>query len=541
MSDRLERWERIVAVFLSATVVVLHAVAAASSGALWRDEANTVGLATLPTIGDVWRNLQYDSFPILWLLIVRWCSALFGPMNDLAFRLLGFLIGVGIVGALWLNARAFRHRLPLFSLVLLGMAPSLIVWGDSVRAYGFGILLILVTCALLWRFLEQPDLQRFLAASLAAIASVQTLFYNAVLLLAFCAGAVAVCGLKRDWKTAGQVVLCGALAAVSLLPYVTTIKEASTWNALVRIPHYDLSLFFYKLNETLSSGGFWGLFLWLELLVIAVFVASRALRWGEDRRLSELQRNVVVFCLVTLAVGIAGNFFFLKTLSYPTEPWYYLALLALVGLCVDAIFGACTRTRRARTARLIAVSIIGCLTILPAERAVGTRLTNVDLIASELRLTGRPRDLVIVDPWHFGVSFDRYYHGSAAWITSPVVPFHRFHRYDMIRKQLLMPDQNMVLSAVIERTEKTLRNGSRVFVVGDSVMLPKEPMPMPLPPAPLPGSLWYLGPYTDEWSASLAYFLERHAVTLTRVSVKPRRGVSDFENLRLLVATGWRD
>lgn len=133
MSDNLKRWERTVAVVLSAAVVAFHVLAATSIGALWRDEANTVGIATLPTIGDVWRNLQYDSFPVLWLLLVRWFAAIFGPMNDVAFRSLGFVIGVGILGALWLNARAFRHGLPLFSLVLLGMAPSLIIWMQRAR------------------------------------------------------------------------------------------------------------------------------------------------------------------------------------------------------------------------------------------------------------------------------------------------------------------------------------------------------------------------------------------------------------------------
>jgi len=261
-------------------------------------------------------------------------------MNDVAFRSLGFVIGVGILGALWLNARAFRHRLPLFSLVLLGMAPSVIIWGDSTRAYGFGILLILITCALLWRFLEKPNLLRFVAVAVLAVASVQTLFYNAVLLLAFCAGAVAMSAHERDWKKAGQVILIGALAAVSMLPYVATIREASGWNGLVRIPGYDLSRFFHKLNETLGSGGKWGLLLWMELLLIAVFAASRALRWGGPRRLQEHERKVVIFCLVTLTVGIPGNFFFLKTLSYPTAPWYYLAMLALVGAEVGAEVGA---------------------------------------------------------------------------------------------------------------------------------------------------------------------------------------------------------
>lgn len=66
---------------------------------------------------------------MLWLLIVRGFSALVGPMNDPAFRVLCFFIGLAVAGALWLNARTFRQSTPLLSLALLGMCPSMIRWG----------------------------------------------------------------------------------------------------------------------------------------------------------------------------------------------------------------------------------------------------------------------------------------------------------------------------------------------------------------------------------------------------------------------------
>src|SRR5688572_23543246 len=210
-SSLARKAEIIVAVLLTLAVVFLHVTAAISAGALWRDEAAVLGLATLPKFGDVWANLEHEAFPILWPLILREYSSLVGPMNDQAFRVLGLVIGLCVVAALWFNARTFRQSVPLFSLALLAMSPSLIVWGDSIRAYGFGILLILLGGVSLWRFVEKPGAGRFAAAAIAAIGSVQTLFYNSVLLLAFCAGAVAVCALSRDWKKAGLVLTIGGL------------------------------------------------------------------------------------------------------------------------------------------------------------------------------------------------------------------------------------------------------------------------------------------------------------------------------------------
>jgi hypothetical protein len=540
MADSLQKWERNVALILSAGVVALHVTAATSAGALWRDEANTAGLATLPTVGDVWNNLQYDSFPILWFLILRWTGALFGTMNDNAFRTLGFFIGVGIVTALWLNARTFGQRQPLFSLALLGMAPSLIIWGDSVRAYGFGILLILVTCALLWRFLQLPNIRRFVALAIGAIASVQALFYNSILLLAFCAGAVAVCGRRGHWKRAGQVVLIGALAAISLVPYVAMLRQARTWNALVQIPDYNFVWFFTKLSEALSPGGFWALLAWLELLLVAVFVAVRTFGRRDKKRLQEPHREVVVFWLVCLCVGVMGIFLFLTALSYLTEPWYYLALMALVGLSIDAIFGVLVQTPRDRAVRLAVVTLIAGLTIIPATHAVKVRRTNADLVASKLLLVGRPGDLVIVNPWHFGVSFDRYYRGPAAWMTLPPIAFHRFHRYDLLKEQLLVADQRMVVRPVFGRAEKALRSGDKVYVVGE-LLRPTNQIPAVLPPAPLPRSLWWAGTYYEQWSIDLGYFLQQHAITLTKLPVSTPRPIGDYENLTVIVAAGWRD
>ena len=133
--SQLRKIEVAVAVLLTLAAVSLRLEAGLSADALWRDEANTVALATLPTIRDIWTQLQFDSFPLLWLLIVRVIARVFGPENDQAFRAVGFLVGLGMVGTIWYYARTVYRSVPIVSLALLGLAPSVIVWGDSIRAY----------------------------------------------------------------------------------------------------------------------------------------------------------------------------------------------------------------------------------------------------------------------------------------------------------------------------------------------------------------------------------------------------------------------
>jgi hypothetical protein len=568
MASPLRRAEAGVAALLTLAAIWLHFVAVTSFGALWRDEANTVGLATLPTLRDVANNLQYDSFPMLWLLLIREFSSVVGIMNDPAFRALGFLVGVGVIGMLWLNARTLGHTFPFFSVVLLGLSPSVIVWGDSMRAYGMGIFLILLTAALLWRLVEQPSAGRFWVAALAALASVQTLFYNSVLLLAFSAGALAVCAVKRTWKTAGLIVLIGVVSALSDIPYVLEIRAASSWNALVRMPDYTLAWFWGKLEGTIQPVGPWALGLWFVLLILALVGAfaaiwprrqravlrpprgqrkptrrqrqAAAIRPPAETTLSPQRRQAALFAVATLIVGVPGLIFFLNQLSYYTQPWYYLSLLALVAVCIDTIFGALIHDRSARVARLVVVSVVAAASILPALRAVRMRLTNVDLVAEQLQRSSDSSDVVVVTPWYHGVAFSRYYRGRAEWMTVPPLGFYRFHRYDLFKRRMMATDQTEPAREVIEKAGVALREGRRVFIVGwFEFPPPAQPTPL-LPPAPLPDLTWPSDRYAIQWSHLVAYFLQKHASTVTVLPVEVPRRVNPFENLSLIVASGWR-
>lgn len=536
----LRKAEVSVGVLLTLTVIWLHFLVAISAGPLWRDEAGGVGLATLPTLGDVWANLGHDSFPILWPLALREYSALVGPMNDPAFRVLGFCVGAGLVAALWINARAFRHSVPLLSLALLAMNPSLIVWGDSMRAYGFGALVILLAGALLWRFVEEPGVGRFAAAAVATIVSVHVLYINSVLVLAFCAGGVAVCALEQAWKKAALVVLVGALAAISLVPYAAMIQETSGVKVLQTID-YNVPWFQERLNETLRPAGAWAPYVWVGAFAFAVMVGVRAVRLPDQLAISQSQRELVLFALVSLVVGVVGIFVFLDQLSFFTRPWYYLALLALAAVCIDAVFGAVTHAAPVRIARLGIVLLLGAATAVPAAAEARQRMTNVDLIASRLHQIGRPGDLILINAWYPGVSFSRYYRGPVSWMTVPSLGFYRYHRYDKIRTLMMLRDQTMPVRPATDQAANVLQRGHRVFIVGGLGFSPPNRPRSPPPPAPRAGDHpWPEADYATEWSIMLGDFLREHSSTLVKVPVLAPSPVSPYETLELLVAEGWR-
>ena len=539
MAFTLKRAEAIVAALLTIEAIWLRYVAATAGGALWRDEANTVALVTLPSLSDVWKNLQFDSFPILWLFVVRGFSAVVGPMNDQAFRVLGFVVGLAIVGVLWFYARTFRQSYPVISLALFAISPSVIVWGDSVRGYGFGVVLILLTGALLWRFIQQPNALTFSAAAVFAVASVHTLYYNSVLLFAYCAAGVAVCVQTRAWKKAAMVVSIGALSALSIVPYASTIRQAKNWNGVVRIPHYPVSLFFEKIDDTMSSAGPWAFYLWLALFGISILAAVRLLWFHTRLDSSDDKRQTILFSLVSLIVGSVGIFLFLKTLSYPTEYWYYLTILALAAVCIDTILSIQTRAPSLRIARMVLVLSVGVGTFIPAMIAARTRLTNVDILASKLEAAVSVGDIVLVNPWQTGVSFNRYYRAGAPWMTVPPINFHRFHRYDLI-KRATMADQVAVMRPVIDAMTKALQGGHRVFIVGNLQPTRAGERPAVLPPAPAANAPYPEGAYSEEWTHMAGDFLQQHARVISEIPVHAPARVNELEHLRLGVAEGWR-
>ncbi len=531
MTSKIARAEIAVGLILSGAAIYLRAIALASGGALWRDEANTVGLATLPRLTDVWANLQFDSFPMLWLLIVRAFAAVAGAYNDSAFRALGFVIGLALIAALWINARSFGYRAPLVALALFAVSPSVMIWGDSMRAYGLAMLLIFLTGSMLWRFVESPSALRFACAACVAILGVQTVYYNSVILLALCAGAVAACAMSRRWKTATSVVAIGAVAALSLVPYIATIRSASSWNSLVRIPGYSVEWFFVKLYESLLPGGGWTFIAWVAAAVAGTIGGLAAVMNPEWLGLSKKKREITVFALVSLVVGAIASFLFLRELSYYTQPWYYLTLLTVVAFGIDVLSGTLIRAPDKRVLLLVMVLVIGVGTTFAGKTIVSERMTNADLVAAKIEQTARPGDIVIVNPWYYSVSFDRYYRGIVAWRTVPDIPFHRFHRYDLVMEATRQRNSYAVQN-VIDDAQAALKQGNTVFVVGTFSPTRADPASN----VPVAGDQAIQNTWMSVVQDSLV-----HAGTRADVPIISANPVSRYEALRLTTLRGWRE
>ena len=566
--DWLNRLEWLAVVLVTLCAIALHVRFITNVGGLWRDETNSVNLATLPSFGEIWSLLEYDSFPVVFVSLLRVWTALFGSGSDTALRALGLLIGLGVLGVLFRNARSMGARLPVLSLALIGLNPMVIRYGDSTRGYGLGILLILLTLGAFWRLVNTPSpppLRRIVAATAFALLSVHCLFYNSVLLLAIATGALAVTVRARAWRTAGIILGIGVLSAVSLLVYSPMMTRKQDWTFLVGFPS-SFAWLWTRIGEVIGSPDPLGVWLWVGLVFAGLGMVAGMFAWNLRRRvvrpgnsagdesaaapeMSVAQTgpsDALLFAAVTLTVGIAAYAGFLRALNYYTQPWYYITLVAFAACALDVLFGAWPGAAKLqislvlRSVRLAVALLFLCLAALPAWTEMPMRHTNVDLLTARLQSLAVKDDVILVPDWECAIPLSRYYRGPAEILTIPPIADHRLHRYDLILRQMMTPDP---LRPVLTRLEEVLRSGHRVFVAGTLPFPDADDLLSSPPPAYRDaGGRWHGGAYHSVWELQVGQLLNAHAARggLIEVPIPNNARVNEFERLKLRVAEGWR-
>ena len=531
LSDLVRPLEILAGVVFTLASIYLHFFQRHSAGGLWRDEATSAQIANLPTWGQLWRYLEFDSYPPLFHLVLRgWC-ALFSS-GDASLRTLGLLIGLGVLAGVWTAARAVGVRVPLLALVLLGLNPMMIRYGDSIRAYGLGCGLALLTFAAVWRVAAAPcpGWRGIVLAAVSAVVSVQGLYHNAVLLLASCLAGAAVACRERRPKAALVVLAIGMPAAVSLLPYLPVIARTRGWSPLLKV-HMTAALMWTKLSDVTGSPDPLGVWLWSVLVVVGIALTI----WSLRSMLPERRLSIRLYAAIWLAVG--GVFYagFLCAVGYVTQPWYYLMFLAPAAVCLDAFFAA----PGWRVIRLVIATAFAVTAFSQSGEILRQRSTDLDLVAAKLQPAVASGDLVLVNRWECAISLNRYYHGPAPLMTVPPIDDQTAHRFDLFLQSMGTADP---LRPVFDAIASTLRRGGHVWFVGHPRLLAPGQSLLDLPPTALQrGDEEAFARYYYGWETQADEFLDTHAVRSSTVDVPLDAPVSTFENQDLWSFEGWRE
>ena len=526
---RYSNW--IIATLVTLSATFLHALFLLTAGGLWRDEAAFVQLSLLPSVSEVWQKLPYDHCPILMPLAVRvWSAAGLGN-TDLGLRALGLCVGLFLLLAFWFTSWTMRNGAPLLAVTLAGLNVTMVRAGDSLRGYGLGSALAVITLAVIWRLACRPSLTVFSCAVAVAVLSVQSLYQNAFFVFAACCGGFVLCAVERRWRDTLPLFAVGAAAAVSLLPYIPLILRAQDWYVICKVG-FGFSHGWKQLSVATGSPLPVFTWVWVALWIGALAAAICVLFWRRNS-LPDRVRGLILFAGTSLILGAAGYAFFLKLADFPTQPWYYVPLMAFSAVCLDAIFFSAWRW--AQSVAIIFAALTISTTFLFELPAVECRQTNVDLIAARLSTQIAPNDYVIVHPWHCGTTFKRYYKGAAPWTTLPPLEDHTVHRYDLLKAKMQTKDP---IAPVIDRITSTLQSGNRVWLVG---ILPftEEPVPEILPAPNNPWG-WFDPPYSFHWGVHVTQFLSAHCQRSGVVMPPSTNCINPFENLQLAAVAGWK-
>ncbi len=526
---RLARTEWALALAAGVVALALHVRLFLAAGPLWRDEVNTVVVATQPTLAGVWDRLDCESFPLLPFALVRLWSSLGLARTEAGLRSFGLVVGLSCVAALWW-CRAGAPSPPLLALVLFTLNPVVLRWGDSVRGYGLGALAILLAFPAVLRAVQNPRPAAVALAVVTATAAVQSLYQNSVLVFAMVVAAAVVSLAQGRRRHAALALGIGAAAALSLLPYLPVMERARRYGLVSTgesTPGHLASVLWRALGAEIGLGAAGQLLAvaWVAAIVWA-FVAVAAHPPASGR-----PRATAFYALLVLLIAIPAHFAFLLYLGFPTMPWYSLSLVALSAACLAAVLPG--ESTSFRTSALV---LAGALLVSVSPRVfsyLGLRQTNMDLAAAAVAGAG-PDDLVVVSPWFLSVPFHRYYHGAAPWATIPPLADTSVHRPDLLGRALREEDP---VGTLVARVESTLRGGHRVYWVG----LPPPAIERPpdrLPPlrGPLSGALE--GIYCGNWTLQVAAALKEHGRPAEPVPMAPHRDPQPYERARVWVTTG---
>lgn len=526
-------------------------LAAMYAGPLWRDETNTINVAQMPSLTELWNNMHCESFPPLWPLLLRGCGFLGLAGSDASIRVLGLYVGFFFLLSLWLCSRWIGSRAPILSIGLLGSLPAFVFIVGANRAYGLASCLLVLSFGMIWRMVELPSRSRVLWAGFVCILFAHCVYYDVVFLCAMLAGAALVAIRRRQWKTLGALTGIGAVSGASLamyLPIVPIIHRGSTY-LMNQTPFFSFSILWYKLSSALTARSsahlprFDGpeIWLWVVLLLVGLVVAlmMQLTRRGQAQNpeaapasTARVRADLALFCVVSMVFGIVGYMAFLMKLQYLTQTWYYVEMLCLCVISLDGILGANWPALRPWGLLRIGL-LVGMMTWSAgsAWEEAHTRRSNVDLIAAVLDKNASAGDLIVVkDAWN-GITFDRYYHGQAHWVTVPPIDSHKVHRNDLVLEKLKQPDP---MAPVLREITSTLRGSNSVWIVGRMAAAPPKPLS---PPAPQTHE-WL--PYLNYWNAQVMVLLQDHALREGVLEIPANGPVNHLENLPVLRFSGYK-
>lgn len=506
----IEKGESVFCLILVLVIIFLHVVNFHYSAVLLHDEVNSVVLSGRSLFQAIHDDLAFDVFPPLSIIVFHLWGLI--SNSDQSFRFLGLMIGLTTVAAIWFNSKIMKLGLPILALAFFELNFITIRYTEYVRAYSLGVLFIILSYGLIWKLLEQEfSWKYFIASAVVGICSVQSIYQNGFLLFAICVSAAFIALEARRYKKIAEILGIGMIAAVSLLPYLNFIESANSWLDIVR--------------SATGPGDYWqgmvnGLGLsWpiLGLILVTLFITGILLSFRKS--ILPERKNLFLYGAVTLVVSSTLFLGFLIKTKIPPLPHYYLTWFAVVVLSLETIFTSVVSVPNHQKILKVVIGL-GILILMfnPVLTFVKTRSTNIDIIANRLESSASQKDLILINPWMWDITFNRYYKGDATWMTWPPLNVYSIFKYQELKDKIDDFDPTMPANIAIEQT---LKSGGRVWVLG--FVTPTNSQP----------DKKLLTPYVDYWTRQLNESLAQHKLNGEVIDLGIKQTVNPYEDFQL--------
>jgi hypothetical protein len=541
LSPSVARTEYGAALLLTLGAIALHGVLWANVGDPWRDEVNSIAVASAPTWSSTWDSTRYDSFPVLYFALLRAWMGIFGDATG-SLRALGFCLGLGGLAAAWWLARRLRAGPPLLILAMVALSAAVIRYGDANRAYGLGLITAALMLGSIWSLLIDCSKKNLAYAAIACLAATHSTYQNSLLLLGIGSAAILATAINRRWRNSACIAAVCAATALTMTIYLPNV---SAWKAMMAVFPWSISVhdIFGAFGETVSSGyGEWQKWIWLAVILAGLTIALMSLLIAMEQPASTARSDAMTrssFVVMVVPILLVAYTASLIWSDYAVRPWYLLGLMLVLAAVIEAGVAALPEAPRAMRMMLPALALlIGMPAAANAPAELKRRATNISDLIAAIEREGDNQDLVIITEWYVGLTFNHLYRGSKPWMTIPDMGPHSVHRVDLLKARMM--DGQGVLRE-LEQITNTLQAGHRVFVIGNFARLSPQMLRSQLPPAPHPRTGWASASYTSYWAAQAGAALTSYGPNAQLLQAPASRETTmDWENYPLFVFSARR-
>ncbi len=424
---------------------------------LWLDEAQSVGIASLPA-GDIIDGLRADGHPPLFYFLLHYWMEFVGT-DDRALRLLPAIFGgLTLIPAFFAGRRLGGSRAGLIAVGLLASSPFLVRFSTEVRMYSLVTFLSLLWWLAVRRAEEKPNRLRLAFVIVLVGLLVLTHYWSLFLFAAWLVLTLVKVGRRAEAPAAGKLIVAHAIGGLAFIPWIPSFLYQMAHTGTPWADAQDPASIVVTSLSDIAGGREKGAALALMALLFFFAVVGFAGR-ETHRGVIELvmagrneTRPITALILTTLTIAVIA-----MTVTGSAFAGRYVSIFAGLLLILAAV-GVAELTpplmQYTAFAAAIALGLAGGWVAVDDTRSQGQQ------VAASIEEGYAPGDVVVACPDQVGPATSHYLPAGATPLAYPLLsPANRVDWTDYEARHVAS-DPAAAAAEIVERS-----NGAQIWLV----------------------------------------------------------------------------